>query len=181
MDENVVVIAFSEESRAYEGLARLKQLAAEDQIGRHDGDVVEPRTARCTCGMRPATSTTASGCCSAPPWACWPERSSTPAKTRRPTACSSTSRARSATIRRRCSPTSARAARRPWTASCAEIDGNLSRFDRKDAEAGIAGAEKAAHEARVKACKELRHERRETTVEKVQAKVRERLGQPVQH
>jgi hypothetical protein len=41
MDENVIVISFSEDSRAYEALARLKELAAEDQIDLHDGAVVE--------------------------------------------------------------------------------------------------------------------------------------------
>jgi hypothetical protein len=66
----------------------------------------------------------------------------------------------------------------------AEIDGNASRCAREDVEAEIAAAEKAAHEARVKACKKLRHERPEATVEKVQAKLRElreRLGYRVQH
>jgi hypothetical protein len=62
MDENVVATAFSEESRAYERLARLTELAAEDQIGVHGGAVIEPRTARCTCATRPATRTTASEC-----------------------------------------------------------------------------------------------------------------------
>jgi len=41
MDENVIVTTFSEDSRAYEALARIKQLAAEDQIDLHDGAVVE--------------------------------------------------------------------------------------------------------------------------------------------
>src|SRR3954470_16269415 len=41
MDENVIVTTFSEDSRAYEALARLKELAAEDQIDLHDGAVVE--------------------------------------------------------------------------------------------------------------------------------------------
>jgi uncharacterized membrane protein len=40
MDENVIVTTFSEDSRAYEALARLKELAAEDQIDLHDGAVV---------------------------------------------------------------------------------------------------------------------------------------------
>jgi hypothetical protein len=62
MDENVVAIAFSEESKAYERLVRLKELAAEDQIGLHGGAVIEPRTARGTCATPPATSTTASEC-----------------------------------------------------------------------------------------------------------------------
>jgi len=55
----------------------------------------------------------------------------------------------------------------------AEFDGKVSRFVRKDVEAEIAGAEEAAHQARVKARKELRHQRREATVEKVQAKLHE--------
>src|SRR5258705_12291638 len=41
MNENVIVTTFSEDSRAYEALARLKELAAEDQIDLHDGAVVE--------------------------------------------------------------------------------------------------------------------------------------------
>src|SRR3954453_1628547 len=40
MDENVIVTTFSEDSRAYEALARLKELAAGDQIDLHDGAVV---------------------------------------------------------------------------------------------------------------------------------------------
>jgi hypothetical protein len=66
----------------------------------------------------------------------------------------------------------------------AEIGGTVSRFARKDVEAEIAGAEEAAHKARVQARKELRHQRREATVEKVQAKLRElreRLRQLVHH
>src|ERR1041384_888120 len=41
MDENVIVITFSEDSRAYEALARLKELAAAGEIDLHDGAVVE--------------------------------------------------------------------------------------------------------------------------------------------
>src|SRR6266571_2163869 len=41
MDENVIVTTFNEHSRAYEALARLKELAAEDQIDLHDGAVVQ--------------------------------------------------------------------------------------------------------------------------------------------
>src|SRR5260370_37353357 len=41
MDENVIVTTFSEDSRAYEALARLKELAGEDQIDLHDGAVAE--------------------------------------------------------------------------------------------------------------------------------------------
>jgi hypothetical protein len=39
MDENVIVTTFSEDSRAYEALARLKELAAKDQIDLHDGTI----------------------------------------------------------------------------------------------------------------------------------------------
>jgi uncharacterized membrane protein len=66
----------------------------------------------------------------------------------------------------------------------AEVEGNASRCAREDVEAEIAAAEKAAHEERVEAGKELRHERRAAIVEKVQAKLRqlrERLGHRVQH
>ena len=41
MDENVIATTFSEDSRAYEALARLKELAAEGQIDLHDAGVVE--------------------------------------------------------------------------------------------------------------------------------------------
>src|SRR3954451_7706605 len=41
MDENVIATTFSEASRAYEALARLKELAAEGQIDLHDAGVVE--------------------------------------------------------------------------------------------------------------------------------------------
>src|SRR3954464_1860998 len=41
MDENIIVTTFSEDSRAYEALARLEELAAGDQIDLHDGAVVE--------------------------------------------------------------------------------------------------------------------------------------------
>src|SRR4051812_49516648 len=41
MDENVIATSFSEASRAYEALARLKELAAEGQIDLHDAGVVE--------------------------------------------------------------------------------------------------------------------------------------------
>jgi hypothetical protein len=58
-------------------------------------------------------------------------------------------------------------------AALAALDGRVTRFVRKDVEAEIAGAEEAAHKARVKARKELRHQRREATLEKVQAKLRE--------
>src|SRR3954453_19861239 len=41
MDENIIVTTFTEDSRAYVALARLKELAAEDRIDLHDGAVVE--------------------------------------------------------------------------------------------------------------------------------------------
>jgi uncharacterized membrane protein len=66
----------------------------------------------------------------------------------------------------------------------AALDGRTTRFARKDVEAEIAGAEEAAHKARVKARKELDRQRREATVEKVQAKLRElreRLRHLVHH
>ena len=66
----------------------------------------------------------------------------------------------------------------------AEIGGRVCRVARKDVEAEIAGAEEPAHQACVKARKELRHQRREATVEKVQAKLhemRERLRNLVHH
>ena len=69
-------------------------------------------------------------------------------------------------------------------AAMAALDGRVTRYARSDVEAEIAGAEEAAHKARVKARKELHHQRREATVEKVQAKLRElreRLRHLVHH
>ena len=43
----------------------------------------------------------------------------------------------------------------------AALDGNATRYARTDVEAEIAGAEEAAHEARVKARKELHRQRRD--------------------
>jgi uncharacterized membrane protein len=66
----------------------------------------------------------------------------------------------------------------------AALEGSVTRYLRVDVEAEIAGAEEAAHKARVKARKELHHQRREATVEKVQAKLRElreRLRHLVHH
>jgi hypothetical protein len=66
----------------------------------------------------------------------------------------------------------------------AALDGSVTRYLRMDVEAEIAGAEEAAHTARVKARKELHHQRREATVDKVQAKLRElreRLRHLVHH
>jgi hypothetical protein len=66
----------------------------------------------------------------------------------------------------------------------AALDGRVRRYARRDVEAEIAGAQEAAHKARVKARKELHHQRREASAEKVQAKLRElreRLRHLVQH
>ena len=41
MDENVIATTFSEDSKAYEALARLKELAAQGQIDLHDAGVDE--------------------------------------------------------------------------------------------------------------------------------------------
>jgi uncharacterized membrane protein len=41
MDENNIVTACSEDSRAHEALARLEEVPAEEQIDLHDGAVVE--------------------------------------------------------------------------------------------------------------------------------------------
>src|SRR3954451_19803239 len=51
MEENIIVATFSEDSRTYEALARLKELAAEGQIDLHDGAVVE-RAQDGTLGLR---------------------------------------------------------------------------------------------------------------------------------
>src|SRR4051812_16641163 len=139
MDENIIVTAFSEDSRAYEALARLKELAGDDQIDLHDEetDSVLEHIAR-SIGTGETAVLADVG-------------ESGPA---------------------------------PVDGAMAALDGRVTRHALKDVEAEIAGAEEAAHKARVKARKELRHQRREATVEKVQAKLselRERLRDLVNH
>ncbi|MEA2156136.1 MAG: hypothetical protein QOE11_2276, partial [Solirubrobacteraceae bacterium] len=123
MNENAIVTTFSEDSRAYEALARLKELAAEDQIDLHD--VLEHSSRSIGNGETAVLADL---------------DESGPA---------------------------------PVDGAMAEGDDRVKRFARKDVEAEIAGAQEAAHKARVTARKELRHQRREATVEKVQAKLRE--------
>jgi hypothetical protein len=129
MDENVIVTTFTEDSRAYEALACLKQCAAEDSVLEHISRSVGNGETAVLADLD----------------------ESGPA---------------------------------PVDGAMAALDGRVTRYVRKDVEAEIAGAEEAAHKARVKARKELHHQRREATVEKVQAKLRElreRLRHLVHH
>src|SRR4051812_40904754 len=193
MDENVIVTAFREDSRAYEALARLKELAAEDQIDLHDGAVVE-RARGGTLHLRDEAGNEDDGLATL------------------------TARTGGVLIGILAGPLGAllggamgllagaivdaedddetdsvlehmaRSIGNGETAvlvdldesgpavvdaAMAALDGRVSRYARTEVEAEIAGAEEAAHEARVKARKELRHQRREATVEKVQAKLHE--------
>jgi uncharacterized membrane protein len=204
MDENVIVTTFSEQSRAYEALARLKELAAEDQIDLHDGAVVERAQDRTLHlrdeagneddGLATVTGGTIGlliGILGGPLGVLLGgavgllggaivdadrdeetdsvlEHISRTIGTGETAVVADVDESGPAAV----------------DGAMAKIDGKVSRFARKDVEAEIAGAEEAAHQARVKARKELRHQRREATVEKVQAKLhelRERLRHLVHH
>src|SRR3954468_23527075 len=193
MDENIIVATFSEDSRAYEALARLKELAAGDQIDLHDGAVVE-RAQDGTLGLRDeagneddglATLTGGTiglliGILAGPLGALLggamgllagaivdaddvEETDSVLEHISRSIGDGGT--ALIADV--------GEIGAAPVDDAMAALDGRLARYARKDVEAEIAGAEDAAREARVKARKELRHQRREATAEKVQAKLRE--------
>jgi uncharacterized membrane protein len=203
MDENIIVTTFSEDSSAYEALARLKELAAEDEIDLRDGAVVE-RAEDGTLHVRDEAGKQGDGLATL------------------------TGGTIGLLIGILAGPLGvllggavgllagaivdaedddetdsvlehiSRSIGKGETALLADVDesgpaavdgamaqnGRVKRFVRKDVEAEIAGAEEAAHEARVKARKELRHQRREATAEKVQAKLhalRERLRHLVHH
>ena len=204
MDENVITTTFSEHSRAYEALARLKELAAEDQIDLHDGAVVE-RAQDGTLHLRDETGNEDDGLATltggtiglligilAGPLGLLlggavgllagaivdveddDETDSVLERIAR-----SIGNGETAVLADldESGPAAVDGA-------MAALDGRTTRFARKDVEAEIAGAEEAAHKARVKARKELHHQRREATVEKVQAKLRElreRLRHLVHH
>src|SRR3954454_1259836 len=204
MDENVIVTTFSEDSRTYEALARLKELAAEDQIDLHDGAVVE-RAPDGTLGLRDEAGNEDEGLATltggtiglligilAGPLGVLvggamgllagaiidadddEETDSVLEHISRSIANGET--AVLADIGES-GPT-------PVDGAVAALEGRVTRYARKDVEAEIAGAEEAAHKARVKARKELRHQRHEATVEKVQAtlnELRERLRHLVHH
>jgi uncharacterized membrane protein len=200
MDENVIVTTFSEQSRAYEALARLKDLAAEDQIDLHDGAVVE-RARDGTLHLRDDAGNEDDGLATltggtiglligilAGPLGVLlggamgllagaivdaeddDETDSVLEHISRSIADGET--AVLADVNE--------SGPAPVDSAMAALDGRVTRYVRKDVEAEIAGAEEAAHKARVKARKELRHQRHEATVEKVQEKLRE-LRERLQH
>src|SRR3954449_13184169 len=200
MDENVIVTTFSEDSRAYEALARLKELAAEDQIDLHDGAVVE-RARDGTLHLRDETGNEDEGLATLTGGTIGlligilggplgvllggamgllagaivdieddDETDSVLEHISRSIANGETAVLADVD----------ESGPAPVDGAMAALDGRVTRYVRKDVEAEIAGAEEAAHKARAKARKELRHQRREATVEKVQAKLRE-LRDRLQH
>ena len=204
MNENIIATTFSEDSRAYEALARLKELAADDQIDLRDGAVVQ-RAQDGTLHMRDDAGNEDEGLATltggtigllvgilAGPLGVLlggafgllagaivdaeddEETESVLEHISRSIASGET--AVLADV--------GESAPVAVDAVVAALNGNVTRYARKDVEAEIAGAEEAAHKARVKARKELHHQRREATVEKVQAKLhelRERLRHLVHH
>jgi uncharacterized membrane protein len=204
MNENVIVTTFSENSRAYEALARLKELTAEDQIDLHDSAVVE-RAQDGTLHLRDEVGNEDDGLATltggtiglligilAGPLGVLlggavgllagaivdaeddDETDSVLEHISR-----SIGNGETAVLADLDESGPA-----PVDGAMAALDGRVTRYARKDVEAEIAGAQEAAHKARVKARKELRHQRREATVEKVQAKLRElreRLRHLVHH
>jgi uncharacterized membrane protein len=204
MDENVIVTTFDEHSRAYEALARLKELTADEQIGLHDAAVVErgqdgtlhvrDEAGNVDDGLGTLTGGTIGlliGILAGPVGVLLGGAVGLLAGTifdaDRDEETDSVLEHIAHTIGNGATAVLAdvdESGPEAVDGAMAELDGNVSRFARKDVEAEIAGAEKAAHEARVKARKELRHARREATVEKVQAKLhelRERLRWLVHH
>src|SRR4051794_1261158 len=204
MDENIIVSTFSDDSRAYEALARLKELAAEGQIDLHDGAVAE-RGRDGTLRLRDdagnedeglATLTGGTiglliGILGGPLGVLLGGAMGLLAgaivdiedddETDSVLEHISRSIANGETAVLADVDESGPA---PVDGAMAALDGRVTRYVRKDVEAEIAGAEKAAHKARAKARKELRHQRHEATVEKVQAKLRElreRLRNLVKH
>src|SRR4051794_20878901 len=204
MDENIIVTTFSEDSRAYEALARLKQLAAEGQIDLRDGAVVErgqdgtlrlrDETGNEDDGLATLTGGTvglligilagplgvllggAMGLLAGAIVDAEDDDQTDSVLEHISRAIGNGETAVLADLNEN-GPA-------PVDGAMAELDGRVTRYVRKDVEAEIAGAEEAAHKARVKARKELRHQRREATVEKVPAKLRElreRLRQLVHH
>jgi uncharacterized membrane protein len=204
MDENIIVTTFSEAGTAYEALARLKELAAQDQIDLHDGAVVE-RAQDGTLHLRDEAGNEDDGLATltggtiglligilAGPLGVLlggavgllagaivdadddDETDSVLEHISR-----SIGNGETAVLADLDESGPA-----PVDGAMAALDGRVTRYARKDVEAEIAGAQEAAHKARVKARKELRHQRHEATVEKVQAKLRElreRLRHLVHH
>jgi uncharacterized membrane protein len=193
MDKNVIVTTFSEGSRAYEALARLKELAAEDQIDLHDGAVVE-RAQDGTLHLRDEAGNEDDGLATltggtiglligilAGPLGVLlggavgllagaivdaEDDDETDSVLEHMSRSIGNGETAVLVDVDESGPAAVDGA-------MAALDGRVTRYARKDVEAEIAGAQEAAHEARVKARKELRHQRREATVEKVQSKLRE--------
>src|SRR5882724_2865213 len=204
MDENVIVTTFSEGSRAYEALARIKDLAAEDQIDLHDGAVVEraqdgtlhlhDEAGNEDDGLATLTGGTiglligilagplgvllggAMGLLAGAIVDAEDDEETDSVLEHISRLIGSGETAVLADV--------GESGPAPVDGAMAALDGRVTRYARTVVEAEIAGAEEAAHQARVKARKELRHQRREATVEKVQAKLhelRERLRHLVRH
>jgi uncharacterized membrane protein len=200
MDENVIVTTFTEDSAAYEALTRLRQLAAEGQIDLHDGAVVERAqdgalhlrddTGNEDDGLATLTGGTIGlliGVLAGPLGVLLGgavgllagaiidvedddetdsvlEHISRSIGSGETAVLADVGESGSALV----------------DGVMAALGGRVTRYDRTDVEAEIAGAQAAARHARIKARKELRHQRREATVEKVQAKLRE-LRERLQH
>jgi uncharacterized membrane protein len=204
MDETIVVTTFDEASRAYEALARLKELAAEDQIDLRDGAVVE-RAQDGTLHLRDESGNEDEGLATltggtiglligilAGPLgvlfggamgllagAIVDAEDDADTDSVLEHIARSIGNGETAVLADLDESVPA-----PVDGTMAALDGRVTRYARKDVEAEIAGAEEAAHQARVKARKELRHQRREATIEKVQEKLRElreRLRHLVHH
>ena len=204
MNENIIVTTFSEDSRAYEALARLKEFAAEDQIDLHDGAVVE-RAQDGTLHLRDeagneddglATLTGGTiglliGILGGPLGVLFGGAvgllTGAIIDTDQDEETDSVLEHISRSIGNGETAVLAdvgESGPAPVDGAMAALDGRVTRYARKDVEAEIAGAQEAAHKARVNARKELRHQRREATVEKVQEKLRElreRLRHLVHH
>jgi uncharacterized membrane protein len=168
MDETLVVTTFSQDSRAYDAVARRGQLAAEERILLHDGaiglliGVLAGRLGLLLGGaMGPLVGAIADA-----------ERDDDTDSVREHSSRAVGNRDRA--VLADISESNPAAA----DAAMAALDGRITRYARKDVEAEIAGgAEEAAHTAR----KELR---REATAAKVKAKdteIRNRLPHLVHH
>jgi uncharacterized membrane protein len=193
MDENVIVTTFSQDSTAYEALARLRELAAEGQIDLHDGAVVE-RAQDGTLRLRDDSGNEDEGLATltggtiglligilAGPLgvllggamgllagAIVDAEDDDETDSVLELISRSIGNGETALL-----ADVGESGPAPIDGAMAALDGRVTRYVRKDVEAEIAGAQEAAHKARVKARKELHHQRREATVEKVQAKLRE--------
>src|SRR4051794_19989902 len=194
MEDNGIVTPFSEHSRAYEALARLKELAAEGQIDIHDAAVVE-RAEDGTLHLRDETGDEDEGLATLAGGTlglligilggplgvllggAMGLLAGAIVDTDQDEETDSVLEHISRSIGNGETAVLAdldESGPAPLDGAMAALDGHVTRYARKDVEAEIAGAEEAAHKARAKVRKELRHQRREATVEKVQAKLRER-------